>query len=452
MTRARLFIVVVIGSLLAAAAVLSPKRGEQAAMLAGEGRHAEAIALLERRLAAAPGDPDILAALGRSYAALGEVSRAVAAFDAYLAARPDDGAAREREAELLLQGGMTDRYLDAMARVAAERPTPARVTRLIELYRLHGRADDEARALETYAEKGDLDSSQLERLGALLAVRGEWRESRKWLEQADLDAPPEASEGRFLLLEVMISIGAVDDVDARLKAWMADWRSPYLSGKLILRVAQSGDAGEAARLAVAYADSAPDAALDMASFLAGKDCPGLARAMLVRWADGARGADGPHLHAFVQLAARLGDPGDGLRVVLRLARSRSNASALGQLAEDLVDAFGAPMLSAVRPLLSNEVLAARPLFAAELTLADGNPEAARWYLRRVDPEALRPERLAPWLALCRRLEMAPEAMAGLAKLLAEGRLPADLAPGLARDTAKRDRVMALDLIWNAAGR
>ena len=96
MVTSRQFFLVVIVSLLVAAVVLSPRREEHAAMLAGEGRHKEAIELLDRQLAQAPHDPDLLAALGRSHAALGEVPQAIDAFDAYLAVRPDDVAARER--------------------------------------------------------------------------------------------------------------------------------------------------------------------------------------------------------------------------------------------------------------------------------------------------------------------------------------------------------------------
>ena len=81
MTRARLFSVLVIAALIVAAVALAPKRGERAAMLAGDGRHREAIALLELRLAQSPADPEGLAALARSYAALGESRRAIDAFD-----------------------------------------------------------------------------------------------------------------------------------------------------------------------------------------------------------------------------------------------------------------------------------------------------------------------------------------------------------------------------------
>ena len=103
------FVLLVIVLLVLAAVSLSPRRQERLAVLADEGRHTEVIALLERQLTQGPGHPDLLAALGRSYAALGEYFRAIDAFDAYLAVRPDDLAARERQAELLLQSGSIDR-------------------------------------------------------------------------------------------------------------------------------------------------------------------------------------------------------------------------------------------------------------------------------------------------------------------------------------------------------
>src|SRR5450432_1269402 len=119
MTTAKQFILLVIVSLFIAEVVLYPRREEHAAMLAGEGRHTEAIVLLGRQLAAAPHDPDVLAALGRSHAALGEVPQAIDAFEEYLAVRPQDAAAREREAELFLQSGSIDRYLDTLKRAVA---------------------------------------------------------------------------------------------------------------------------------------------------------------------------------------------------------------------------------------------------------------------------------------------------------------------------------------------
>lgn len=93
MKTSRQFILMVVVALVVAAVVLLPRREEHTAVLASEGRHEEAIALLERQSADAPGDPEPLAALGRSRAALGDLPRAAEALDAYLSVRPNDVAA-----------------------------------------------------------------------------------------------------------------------------------------------------------------------------------------------------------------------------------------------------------------------------------------------------------------------------------------------------------------------
>jgi tetratricopeptide (TPR) repeat protein len=449
---ARQFIVVVIVSLLVAAVLLSPWREERAAMLAGEGRHREAIELLAGRLALTPNDPDLLAALGRSHAALGDVPQAIDAFDGYLALRPHDLAAREREAELLLQSRSIDRYLDATRRAVAEQPSPVRVTRLIELYRLHGRVADEISTLEAYGGKGILDVPQLERLGALLAAQGDWREARRWLELEDQTAPGDASSGRLLLLEVLIKLDDGDQIDERARAWMAAWRSSFLSGKIILRLAQSGRTGAASKLALEYTDMMPGDALGMVGFLVDKGRQDLARQMLIRWAGRANTTAGPELHAFVQAAALVGDAGAPLSKFVRLARSGSDAATEGQLAEELVNTFGSPALAAIKPLLTSEVLSTRPLFAAELSELDGNREMARWYLNRVDPGQLSPERLKDWMALAHRIEMDAEVFRQLAMLSSDKRLSPEVAPLLADEAAKLGQSATHDLIWNSLRR
>lgn len=449
MRTAHQFILVVIVSLIAAAAVLAPGREEHAAMLAGEGRHKEAIALLERRLAKAPNDPDLLAALGRSYAALGEVHRALDAFDAYLVVRPDDLEARKRQAELLLQSGLIDRYLDALRRVVAAQPSPGRVARLIELLRLYGRVEDEMATLQAYAGRAMLDVPQLERLGAFLAERGNWREARQWLELADQKASPGASSGRLLLLEVLIQSNEVDRIYERAEAWMTAWRSPFLSGKVILRVAQSGLTVPASRLALKYTDMMPDDTFEMVGLLARKGYQDLAHQMLVRWADRTTEPGGRQLHAFVQTSALVGDVSAPFGKLVQLAQSGSDPATQGRMAEELANAFGKPALAAIRPLLSNEVLLARPLFAAELSLFEGNREMARWFLNRVEPEQLPSERMADWLALMHNVETDADVFKRLAVLWNDGRLPTELVPRFADEALKMGQVRMHDLVWNS---
>jgi hypothetical protein len=450
MRTARQFILVVIVSLLVAAVVLSPGREEHAAMLAGEGRHKEAIALIERRLADAPHDPDLLAALGRSYAALGEVHRAIDAFDAYLVVRPDDLAARKRQAELLLQSGSIDRYLNALARVVAAQPSPGQVTRLVELFRLHGRVEDELATLQAYAGRAMLETPQLERLGAIFAEQGKWREARQSLELADQKAPQETSAGRLLLLEVLIQGNEVDQAYERAQAWMMAWRSPFLAGKLFLRMAQSGLTVPASRLALKYAEvMTPDDTFELAGLLARKGHKDLAHQMLVRWADRITKPTERQLRAFVQASALVGDISAPLIKLVQLVRSGSDPATQGQMAEELANSFGKPALIAIRPLLSNEVLLTRPLFAAELSLFEGNREMARWFLNRVEPAQLSPEQSASWLVLLHQVESDAAVFKRLAVLWTDGRLPAELVPQFADEAVKIGQVRMHDMIWNS---
>jgi len=449
MRPAHQFIAVVIVSLVGAAIVLSLGHEENSAMLAGEGRHKEAIALLERRLADAPHDPDVLAALGRSYAALGEVDRAIDVFDAYLMVRPNDLAARERQADLLLQGGSIDRYLDALTRVVAAQPSPSRVTRLIELFRLHGRVEDEMVTLQVYAARAMLETAQLERLGALLAERGQWRAAREPLEMADRKAPPDASAGRLLLLEASIESNEVDGIYERAQAWMMAWRSPYLSGKLILRMADSGLTGPASRLALNCTDIMPDDTFDIAGLLARKGHQDLARQMLGRWADRTSKPTEGQMRAFVQASALIGDVSGPLVKLVQLVHSGADPATQGRMAEEMANAFGQPALVAIRPLLSNKVLLARPLFAAELSLFEGNVEMARWFLNRIEPARLSPEQVADWLALLHRVDTDADVFKRLARLWNQGRLPAELVPQFADEAVKLGQVSTHDLIWNS---
>ena len=443
------FVVVVIISLIVAAVVMLPRRGEQAAMLAGEGRHKEAIALMERRLADAPGDPDLLAALGRSYAAVGETGRAIATLDAYLAVRPSDLTARRRQAELLLHTGSIDRYLDAMAGVVAAQPSPREVTGLIELYRLHGRVEDEIATLQAYAGTTMLETAQLERLGALLAERGRWPEARQALESADRKAPPDASAGRFLLLEVLIQSNEADRAYERAQAWMKAWRSAFLSGRLILRMAQAGLTVPAYGLAFDFTDMMPDDTFGMVGLFAQKGRKDLAHQMLVRWADRMTEPTGKQLREFVQASALAGDVGGPLAKLVQLARSGSSPATQGQLAEEVAKAFGPPALVAVRPLLSNEALLARPLFASELSLFEGNREMARWFLDRIEPERLSPEETTNWLAMLHRVETDADVFQRLAALWNQRRLPLQLVPYLSDEAAKLGHARTHDLIWNS---
>ena len=449
MKTSRQFILMVVVALIVAAVVLLPRREERAAVLASEGRHAEAIALLERRLASAPGDPDTLAALGRSRAALGDLRHAVETLDAYLAERPNDVAALRSQAELLLLSGSKDRYLDIQARLVSAQPSPASVTRLTELLRLHGLEADELAALKTYASKGMLEDSQLERLGTMLAERGNRREGREWLEIADRRAPAEATAGRLLFLELLLEAKENDRAIERTRFWMKAWRSSFLCGKLILRLARSGLNAGSSELASDCADLMPNDTPGMINYLASKGRQDLAQRMLLRWGDRMSKPSGQELRSFVQASAAVGNVGAPLTKMAELVRSSAAPAVQGELAEEVANAFGKSVLTGIRPLLSTEALLTRPLFAAELSMFEGNNEMARWFLTRVEPVQLSPQRSADWLAMLHRVETEAQVVAHLTAMWSEGRLPPELLPQFADEAARQGHVRVHDRIWNS---
>src|ERR1700738_212869 len=123
--------------------------------------------------------------------------------------------------------------------------------------------------------------------------------------------------------------------------------------------------------------------------------------MLVRWADRTTKPTGRQLRAFVRAAALVGDVSGPLVKLVQLVHSGSDPATQGRMAEELANTFGKAALVAIRSLLSNEVLLTRPLFAAELSLFEGNREMARWFLSQIEPAQLSPEGSAGWLApLC----------------------------------------------------
>jgi hypothetical protein len=193
----------------------------------------------------------------------------------------------------------------------------------------------------------------------------------------------------------------------------------------------------------------PDDALNMVGFLSSKGYQGLARQVLVRWADLTTATDGTQLRTFVQECAMLHEVEVALGKFLRLARSGSNASMQLQLAEELVNSFGRPALAAIRPYLSNEDLLTRPLLAAELSLSEGDRDLARWYLKRIDPVRLPPEKLTDWLVLEHGAEMDSDAFMRLAMLVNGGKLPTEAVPRLADEAAELGQVAIHDMIWDS---
>jgi hypothetical protein len=87
-----------------------------------------------------------------------------------------------------------------------------------------------------------------------------------------------------------------------------------------------------------------------------------------------------------------------------MARMAGREMQTAMLAEALTDRHGERSLAPFRSLLSHRVLSQRPVFAAQLTFAEGNAALARHYLRRVDLRRASPDEQRRWLAVAPQVD------------------------------------------------
>jgi hypothetical protein len=436
-------------AVLVAAYFLLPRAEERATMFARDGYYETALKELSGLQNA--GDPNVLIQTHLLREMQGDHDGALKVLEAYLSIRPDDLSARERQAELILQSGQTDGYLDALARLVARHPTAERVTLLLELYRLHDRIDDELNLLRTYAGSKYLGLALLERLGALLAGQGDWDGARRWLSMADKNAAPDASAGRLLLFDVLLLNNRFEEAYQRARTWIYGWRNPYLSGKLLVRMAQAELGAQEADVAWLCVDAMPEATFELTMMLTNKGYAAISRQMLTRWAERAAKPTPQQLRDYIYASVQAGDAQGPFRKMVQLIRLRADPLIQARLAEELAHAYGFLALSPLRTQLSTKVLLARPLFGGELAIFEGNLDLAHWFLTQADPSQIAPEDRLPWLKLLRGTEPRNAAFSRLAQLWHQKRLPPELLRPLAEEAKQLGQSELHDAIWQSFG-
>lgn len=419
---------------LAGGFLLIPRQDEYVAMLTRDGRYEEASRMLLSLRAAGDRRPQVLMQMLVLRIKLGDIPGALEAVEAVLAVRPGDPQAQEIMADLLLQSGQLDEYLRVTDRLVRSHPDPDRLSRLLALYRHHGRYDAELELLQTFAGSRYLSVPDYERLGALLSARGDWEGAKRWLRLVDRRAPAGETSSRLRLLHVLLRSGRVEEAQRLAETWLTKWQNPYLAGRLIIRLAQAGAVRSAVALAHVCAERMPEAALQVAGVLTESAHPEIARELLARWIDlvSEPSADAARSYVHASLAA-----GEWRRPVEKLLQLRTGAPPEIQagFAQEIAYGYGPEMLAQLLPLLPRAALRARPLLAAQIMRLGENRQLAEWYLDRVDPSRLAGYQQKVWLALLRALKPAPFVLARLIKLRESGRMPPELAHILA-DEAK----------------
>jgi hypothetical protein len=447
----RLLVGLIAAAVLVAGYFFVPRSEEQVAMLTRDGQYEMAAQELTS-IQAGSDKPRAFMQAQLLKEMRGDAAGALEELDGFLANRPRDITARRRQAELLLQTGQVGRYLEALATLARAQPSQLSIAHLQALYRLHGRFDDELALLRGHAGGRYMVAAQWERLGALLAERGEWVEARRWLKLADQTMPPEASEGRLQLLDVLIENNDLAAIAALSPKWLRNWHSPYLSGRLILRLAQAGLDAQAGDLARAATKQMPGQAFAISGVLTQKGQAWIARQMLAHWAQLVTEPTDEELRGFIHASVKAGDPAAPFTKLAHLARSRAPAIVQARFAEELAHAFGTHALAPLREMLTADVLLARPLFAAQLALFEGNAQLARWYADQIHPAQIDRQQHQAWLSLLHRTHTPDAVVDRLHHLWRGKQLPPDLMRTFAQEARNTGRHGLHDAIWASLNR
>ena len=248
------FMLVVLGIATVTAAAMVPRANEWLAVMRDDRKQAQIIAQLEPRLAQDGQDPNLLATLARAYADLGDAPRATALLERYVALRPGDADAYGRLAGLYGTVGEAARQRDALERSVELAPKLPRIAELAALYRSLGKVDEERALLTAFEPDLTVRSGLLLRLAQLYVDKGETLRAVTVLSRADvIQAVPKGvrnDEERLLLATLLAETGQGAEAVRFGKVWIAQWRLPWLSNRLLMAVAKRAPDPDAFALSV----------------------------------------------------------------------------------------------------------------------------------------------------------------------------------------------------------
>jgi tetratricopeptide (TPR) repeat protein len=211
---------------LAAGIAMVPGEREQWTMLVRDGRNQEAIATLEGRYRAGKRETDAVLHLYKLYMAFAEIEQATRIMRDFVTDRPDDAAAVALLAKHY--GDIQDKRAEmrALERLFELSPSLQTARDLLAHYRLEGVFDREESLLRTLLAKEMIVANDAERLGLMLAARGDLFGARDALTRFDEIANPERSLGRLALFDMLVQIGDKTTAMTKAAIWLDHWRKP----------------------------------------------------------------------------------------------------------------------------------------------------------------------------------------------------------------------------------
>lgn len=431
--RVRYLLCLCVGLAGASGYLMFPTAEEQLAMLARDGRSSEAAGRLSELLALAQHDPSLMAAAARVHERSGRYKRAAELLEHYVERHPADTRALDWLASLYQAAKDPAGATRALAKAVEIEPTRTRLSALFDLYRLQERPDEERALLRATTDPGLLRPVDVERFGVLLSWAGEQEAAVTTLRRADALLPAESEVGRFVLFDILMTLGLHDEAAERAERWVEGWRDkPWLGVHVTRAMARRGDHARAVALGRRVIDAQSGIRFYLARVIAQDGNRPVANALLTSWPAGGVEPPADEIAQYLAAAEAVGDVPALWRKVWTILGEPAWLEAHVALAEALVQRQGFGVIAPIRPKLSWEALRRRPLFGARLLLREGNPLLASRLLAGVALASLAPPAQLEWAALLTEALGDRRALAILSDLGRRRLLPAHLAPVRAR--------------------
>jgi tetratricopeptide (TPR) repeat protein len=213
---------------LAAGVAMVPGEREQWTMLVRDGRNQEAIAALEARYRAGKREVDAVLHLYKLYMAYADIDQATRIMRDFVADHPNDPAALTLLARHYGDIQNKTAEIGTLERLFELAPTLPIARDLLAHYRLAGAFEREQSLLQTLLASQMITANDAERLGLMLAARGDLYGAREALTRFDDIANPERTVGRLALFDVLVQIGDKTTALNKGAAWIGYWRKSSL--------------------------------------------------------------------------------------------------------------------------------------------------------------------------------------------------------------------------------
>jgi tetratricopeptide (TPR) repeat protein len=209
---------------LGAGVAMVPGEREQWTMLVRDGSNQEAIKTLESRYRAGKREVDAVIHLYKLYMSFADIDQATRVMQEFVADHPADPAA----VSLLARhyGDIQDKRAEirVLERLFELAPSQQTARELLTHYRLEGEFAREERLLRALLVSQMITANDAERLGLILAGRGDLYGARDALTRFDEIANPERSIGRLALFDVLVQTGDKTTALNKAASWIGYWR------------------------------------------------------------------------------------------------------------------------------------------------------------------------------------------------------------------------------------